>query len=100
MARASPGVRSTAWAKGPNAHDMAARIDLDSYTPLPWDPETARFASDLFVDGEPHPYCPRQHMKKVLGEFRDQGFVFNVGIEPEHFLVNRKKNGKIYDLRP
>ena len=86
--------------QGPNDHDMAARIDIDSYTPLPWDPETARFASDLFVDGEPHPYCPRQHMKKVLGELRDQGFVFNVGIEPEHFLVQRNADGKITYLRP
>lgn len=38
--------------QGPHAHDMLARIDLDSYTPLPWMPNTARFAGDLFVDGE------------------------------------------------
>ena len=41
--------------QGPHAHDMMARIDLDSYTPLPWMPNTARFAADLFVDGESHP---------------------------------------------
>ena len=44
--------------QGPHSHDMLARIDLDSYTPIPWDDGLARFASDLFVDGEPHPYCP------------------------------------------
>ena len=86
--------------QGPNDHDMLARIDLDSYTRLPWDGETARFASDLFVDGEPHPYCPRQHMKKVLGELRDQGYVFNVGIEPEHFLVLKNDDGSIRIFDP
>ena len=81
--------------QGPHSHDMLARIDLDTYTPLFWDPNVARFASDLFVDGEPHPYCPRQHLKAVLSEMRDQGYVFYVGIEPEHFLVRRSQDGSI-----
>ncbi len=81
--------------QGPHAHDMAARIDIDTYTPLFWQPNTARFASDLYVDGEPHPYCPRQHLKKVLDEAREEGYALNVGIEPEHFLVTRKEDGSI-----
>ena len=56
--------------QGPHSHDMMARIDLDSYTPVPWEEGLARFASDLFVDGEAHPYCPRQHFKSVLAEAR------------------------------
>ena len=85
--------------QGPHSHDMMARIDLDSYTPVPWDNELARFASDLFVDGEPHPYCPRQHFKSLLKDARAEGYVFNVGIEPEHFLVTRNDDGsiKVYD---
>jgi len=80
--------------QGPHSHDMLAKIDLETYTPLPWDPEVARFASDLFVDDLPHPYCPRQNMKRVLNSARERGFVFNVGIEPEHFLVTKTgKNG-------
>ena len=38
--------------QGPHSHDMMARIDLETYTPLPWLQNTARFAADLFVDGE------------------------------------------------
>ena len=38
--------------QGPHSHDMLARIDLDSYARLSWQPNTVRFASDLFVDGE------------------------------------------------
>ncbi|MDA1189834.1 MAG: type III glutamate--ammonia ligase [Chloroflexi bacterium] len=81
--------------QGPHAHDMLARIDLSTYTPLPWQPKIARFASDLFVDNKPHPYCPRQNLKRVLGGLKDQGYVLNVGIEPEHFLVTRNDDGSI-----
>ena len=81
--------------QGPHSHDMMARIDLDSYTPAPWDQQLARFACDLFVDGQPHPYCPRQNFKRVLAAARDEGYIFNVGIEPEHFLVTRNADGSI-----
>ena len=43
------------WGMGQNAssHDMMARIDLCTYTPLPTKPGVARFAADLYVDGKP-----------------------------------------------
>lgn len=86
--------------QGPHSHDMMARIDLDSYTPLTWQPGVARFASDLYVDGKPHPYCPRQNLKRVLGIAESKGFVFNVGIEPEHFLVVKNDKGDIEPWDP
>lgn len=86
--------------QGPHAHDMLARIDLESYTPLPWMPNTARFAADLFVDGESHPFCPRTNLKRVLARAREQGYVFNVGMEPEHFLVTRGEDGRISPWNP
>ena len=55
----------------------------------------ARFASDLYVDGKPHPFCSRVNLKRVLSEVRAAGFVFNVGVEPEHFLVRRGRRGQI-----
>jgi glutamine synthetase len=90
------------WGLGQNAssHDMMARIDLTSYTPLPFKPGVARFASDLFVDGKPHPYCPRVNLKRVLGEVRAAGYLFNVGVEPEHFLVTRAADGRIQPWDP
>lgn len=86
--------------QGPHSHDMLARIDLNSYTPLPWMPNTARFAADLFVDGQPHPYCPRTNLKRVLEVVRNKGYVFNVGMEPEHFLVTRNDDGSIAPWDP
>ena len=81
--------------QGPHSHDMLARIDLDTYSPIAWKPNTARFAADLFVDGEPHPYCPRTNFKRVLAGARDRGYIFNVGMEPEHFLVVRGEDGEL-----
>jgi glutamine synthetase len=86
--------------QGPHSHDMFARPDLDSYTPLPYERGVARFASDLYVDGQPHPFCPRVHLKKALAAARQQGYVFNVGIEPEFFLVVKDGDGSIRGWDP
>jgi glutamine synthetase len=86
--------------QGPHSHDMMARIDLDSYTPLAWQPNTARFAADLFVDGKPHPYCPRQNLKRLLRVAEEKGYLMNIGIEPEHFLVVKNERGEIEPWDP
>lgn len=86
--------------QGPHSHDMMARIVLDTYTPLPWLPNTARFAANLFVDGQSHPYCPRTNLIRVLDGVRRRGYVFNVGMEPEHFLVTRDETGTLKPWNP
>ena len=86
--------------QGPHSHDMLARIDLETYAPLTWRPNTARFASNLFVDGEPHPYCPRTNLMRMLGIAAERGLRFNVGMEPEHFLVVRNEDGSISPWNP
>ncbi len=86
--------------QGPHDHDMAARIDPDTYTPLPYEPGVARFAAELYVDGEPHPYCPRVNLRRVLDDARGRGFAFNVGMEPEFFLVTQRPDGSIAGWDP
>lgn len=90
------------WGLGQDAssHDLQARADPDSYTPLPWDAGVARLAADLHVDGRPWPYCPRVNLRRMLGELREAGFILNVGIEPEHFLVVRTPEGGIRPWDP
>jgi glutamine synthetase len=90
------------WGMGQNAssHDMMARIDPASYTPLPWKPGMARFAADLYVDATPYPFCPRVNLERMLGELRAAGYLFNVGVEPEHFLVARSPDGRIAPWDP
>jgi glutamine synthetase len=86
--------------QGPHSHDLMARVDLESYTPLPYEPGVARFAADLYVDDAPHPYCPRVNLKRAVDRARELGYVFNVGIEPEFFLVTRSADGSIAGWDP
>ncbi|MEM9108903.1 MAG: type III glutamate--ammonia ligase [Planctomycetota bacterium] len=86
--------------QGPHSHDMMARIDLASYTPIPWLPGTARFAGDLFVDEVSYPYCVRTNLKRVLDSARELGYVFNIGMEPEHFLVTKDEHGHLVPWNP
>jgi glutamine synthetase len=79
---------------------MCARIDLETYTPLPYEPGVARFAADLYVDNSPHPYCPRVNLRRMLARARELGYVFNVGIEPEFFLVTKQEDGSIKGWDP
>jgi glutamine synthetase len=81
--------------QGPHDHDMMAKPDLSSYSPIPWKEGFARFACNIFVDEEPHPYCSRTRLAQVLEELRGEGYVFNVGMEPEHFIVQRDAEGRI-----
>jgi glutamine synthetase len=90
------------WGMGQNAssHDMMARIDLSTCTPATWTSGLARFAADLYVDDRPFTYCPRVNLKRVLAEVRESGYVFNVGVEPEHFLVGRATDGRLIPWDP
>jgi glutamine synthetase len=90
------------WGMGQNAssHDMMARADPATCTPVAWKPGLARFAADLYVDGQPYPFCPRVNLKRVLTELRKEGFLFNVGVEPEHFLVTRGSDGRLEPWDP
>jgi glutamine synthetase len=86
--------------QGPHSHDLLARADLDSYTPVPYEPGLARFAADLHVDDAPHPYCPRVNLRRVLNLAREKGYVVNAGIEPEFFLVVKRPDGSIAGWDP
>ena len=80
--------------QGPHSADMAAMPDPTSFTPVPWQPNLARFACDIFVEGEPWPYCPRTILRRQLDRARKLGFVMKIGMEAEFFLL-RDNNGKI-----
>jgi glutamine synthetase len=79
---------------------MLARIDLDTYTPLPYEPGVARFAAELYVDGQPHPYCPRLNLRRMSDHAKKLGYLFQVGVEPEFFLVTRNPDGTISGWNP
>ena len=79
----------------PSDPDIAAMPDLDSFTLVPWQPNLARFACDVTVEGEAWPYCPRTILRNVAGQARAQGYEFKIGIELEYFLVQLNADGTI-----
>src|SRR3990172_5238533 len=81
--------------QGPNDPDIVAMPDPTSFTPVPWQPNLARFACDVYVEGEPWPYCPRTILKRVMAKAREKGYVFKIGMEPEFMLLRRGDDGSM-----
>jgi glutamine synthetase len=81
--------------QGPHDPDIAAMPDAASFTPVPWQPNLARFACDVYVEGEPWPYCPRTILKRQMEKARAKGYVFKIGMEAEFFLIRQGEDGKI-----
>jgi glutamine synthetase len=79
----------------PSDPDIAAMPDLASYTPVPWQPNLARFACNVTVEGEAWPYCPRTILHNMLEKARSKGFEFKMGLELEYFLIRQLDDGSI-----
>jgi glutamine synthetase len=73
--------------------EVAAHPDPESVTILPWNPELAWFASDLYLKGEPFAACCRGILKNVLADAAAMGFTFNLGIETEFFILKETAEG-------
>jgi glutamine synthetase len=81
--------------QGPHNPDMMARPDLASFTPVPWQPGLARFACDVYVEGEEWPYDPRTILRRQLERAKTSGYEFKIGLELEYFLVRRREDGTL-----
>ncbi|MGI8573658.1 MAG: type III glutamate--ammonia ligase [Solirubrobacteraceae bacterium] len=81
--------------QGPHDPDLIAMPDPRSLTILPWQPNVARFACDVTVEGEPWPYCPRTILRNALDHARTLGYELRMGAELEYFLVRRTEDGGI-----
>jgi glutamine synthetase len=73
----------------PSDPDIAAIPDLNSFTPVPWEPSLARFACDVTVEGEEWPYDPRTILRHELERARTAGYEFKMGMELEYFLLQK-----------
>ncbi|MBW4473528.1 MAG: type III glutamate--ammonia ligase [Stenomitos rutilans HA7619-LM2] len=73
--------------------EVATYPDPNSATILPWNSEMVWFASDLHLQGKPFEACCRSILKRVLADAAAMGFIFNLGIETEFFIL-KDENGK------
>lgn len=80
------GLALTGWHTG--YPDALAKIDLSTGRLLPWDSGTALYLVDFWNrrTGEPLSACPRQLLKRVVGELRQRGAVAKAGFEYEFFF--------------
>ncbi len=83
-----------------NDEEVSARPDLASLAVLPWNPEVAWFASDLYLKGQPFEACSRGILKKQLAEAARLGYRFNLGIETEFFILREEADGRIVPVSP
>ena len=83
-----------AWLDMTPAHpDMFAIPDPDSLMQLPWKPEVAWLAADLWMDGKPVEASPRVALKRQIEAARKQGYWVKTGVECEFFLLNASGDG-------
>jgi glutamine synthetase len=78
---------------GPQEDECSSVPDLNSFVVLPWDTKYAWFASNLYYHDAPYHACSRFILQKVLEKARRMGFIFNLGIETE-FYVLRQVDGR------
>ncbi len=96
MAEGSAGFAGFAagnMGQGPHDTDMLAIPDFNSLTILPWRTNVAWVASDITVDDQSWPYCPRTILQRQLATARDKGYSFKTGVEPEFILTRRTEQG-------
>jgi len=77
------------WLDLTPAHpDLFAMPDASSATQLPWKPEVAWVAADLYMEGAPVAQAPRNVLKRLVAEAAEMGLSVKTGIEPEFFLIS------------
>ncbi len=77
------------WLDMTPAHpDMFAVPDPESLIQLPWQPEVAWVASDLWMDGKEVEASPRVALKRQLARAQALGYRMKTGVECEYFLIN------------
>ena len=76
------------WLDMTPAHpDMFALPDPDSLIQLPWKPEVAWLAADLWMDGAPVEASPRVALKQQIVKASEMGYRLKTGVECEYFLI-------------
>ena len=82
--------------------DMRLMPDVSTYCILPWSqPERkrARIFCDIYLpNGTPFPGDPRGVLKRTLARVSERGWQFNIGPEPEFFLLRRNGPDAIHPV--
>lgn len=84
---------------GINDSDLALQPDIDTFSTLPWRPDehgACRFICNVCnTDGTPFEGDPRGVLRKSLKLADDKGYQFNMGPEPEFFIIDHDEEGNL-----
>jgi glutamine synthetase len=95
-----------------NESDLILKPDPDTFSALPWRPEekgVCRFICDIYwPEGKPFEGDPRYVLKRALEKAEKAGYEYNVGPEPEFFILDQDEegnlipndNGAYFDVEP
>ena len=82
-----------------NNSDLILKPDPDTFSALPWRPEeqgVCRFICDIYwPEGKPYEGDPRYMLKKALKKAEKAGYEYNVGPEPEFFIMDQDEEGRL-----
>ena len=78
---------------GPHEDECAGMPDFDRLMVLPWQPEIAVVPTSLHLHGRPYEQESRNFLARQMEEAAALGFVPNVGIEPELYVVRLTDHG-------
>ncbi len=82
-----------------NESDLILKPDPDTFSTLPWRPEekgVCRFICDIYwPEGKPFEGDPRYILKRALEKAEKAGYDYNVGPEPEFFILDQDEEGQL-----
>lgn len=74
---------------GPHEDECAGIPELDRTVVLPWQPDFAMIPTRLHLHGKPYSQESRNFLIEQARRAAEMGFVANVGIEPEFYVIQR-----------
>lgn len=78
---------------GPNEDECVGLPDVTKTVVLPWDTRYALAPTDLTLNGSPYTHCSRHALKRQVQAATELGFVANMGVEPEVYVLKHTDKG-------
>ncbi|MCP4390702.1 MAG: type III glutamate--ammonia ligase [Gammaproteobacteria bacterium] len=75
--------------------EVSARTDPATCIVLPWQKNVAWFASNLWCEGKPFEACSRNILARATQKASDLGYVMNLGLEAEFYVLNDGETGAV-----
>jgi glutamine synthetase len=83
---------------GPNEDECEGIPDLGNVTVLPWDRRFAIAPAELRLHGAPYTHDSRYVLHRQIDAAADAGYAFNMGIEPEVYVLRELDDGSVVPL--